>query len=148
MAENVVIVRVSTPTRVAAVYLLILGLGLGLTMQVLVLAAQNAVDYRLLGVATSASTLSRSIGGSIGVPSSARSSRTGSVASSLYASRPAPARVRKRASSSGAGSTDLAVVVPLSPACISRTSNSARAASIASAGSKLLPGLRSSKTCP
>jgi EmrB/QacA subfamily drug resistance transporter len=58
---------VSTPTRVAAVYLLILGLGLGLTMQVLVLAAQNAVDYRLLGVATSGSTLARSIGGSIGV---------------------------------------------------------------------------------
>ena len=51
---------VSTPTRVAAVYLLILGLGLGLTMQVLVLAAQNAVDYRLLGVATSGSTLARS----------------------------------------------------------------------------------------
>ena len=58
---------VSTPTGEAAVYLLILGLGLGLTMQVLVLAAQNAVDYRLLGVATSGSTLARSIGGSIGV---------------------------------------------------------------------------------
>ena len=58
---------VSTPTREAALYLLILGLGLGLTMQVLVLAAQNAVDYRLLGVATSGSTLARSIGGSIGV---------------------------------------------------------------------------------
>jgi DNA-binding MarR family transcriptional regulator len=36
-------------------------------MQVLVLAAQNAVDYRLLGVATSASTLFRQVGGSIGV---------------------------------------------------------------------------------
>ena len=58
---------VSTPTKEAAVYLLILGLGLGLTMQVLVLAAQNAVDYRLLGVATSGSSLARQIGGSIGV---------------------------------------------------------------------------------
>ena len=58
---------VSTPTREAALYLLILGLGLGLTMQVLVLAAQNAVDYRLLGVATSGSSLARQIGGSIGV---------------------------------------------------------------------------------
>ena len=58
---------VSTSTGVAAVYLLILGLGLGMTMQVLVVAAQNAVDYRLLGVATSGSTLARSIGGSIGV---------------------------------------------------------------------------------
>jgi EmrB/QacA subfamily drug resistance transporter len=58
---------VSTPTGFTAVYLLILGLGLGLTMQVLVVAAQNAVDYRLLGVVTSASTLARSVGGSIGV---------------------------------------------------------------------------------
>jgi EmrB/QacA subfamily drug resistance transporter len=45
----------------------IVGLGLGMTMQVLVLASQNAVDYKLLGVATSGSTLSRQIGGSIGV---------------------------------------------------------------------------------
>ena len=58
---------VSTPGWEAAVYLLILGLGLGLTMQVLVLAAQNAVDYRLLGVATSGSSLARQVGGSIGV---------------------------------------------------------------------------------
>ena len=36
-------------------------------MQVLVLAAQNSVDYRMLGVATSGSTLFRQIGGSIGV---------------------------------------------------------------------------------
>jgi hypothetical protein len=39
----------------------------GLVMQVLVLAAQNAVDHRLLGVATSGSTLFRQVGGSIGV---------------------------------------------------------------------------------
>jgi hypothetical protein len=37
-----------------------------MVMQVLILAAQNAVDYRLLGVATSGSTLFRQIGGSIG----------------------------------------------------------------------------------
>ena len=48
-------------------YMLVLGLGLGMVMQVLVLAAQNAVDYRFLGVATSGSTLFRQIGGSIGV---------------------------------------------------------------------------------
>ena len=47
--------------------MVVLGLGLGMTMQVLVLAAQNAVDYELLGVATSGSTLFRQIGGSIGV---------------------------------------------------------------------------------
>jgi len=43
-----------------------IGLGLGLAMQVLVPAAQNAVDYRNLGVATSGTTLFRSIGGLIG----------------------------------------------------------------------------------
>jgi EmrB/QacA subfamily drug resistance transporter len=58
---------VGTSTAVAAVYMLILGFGLGMVMQVLVLAAQNAVDYRFLGVATSGSTLFRQVGGSIGV---------------------------------------------------------------------------------
>lgn len=47
--------------------MVVLGLGLGMVMQVLVLAVQNAVDYRLLGVATSGSALFRQIGGSIGV---------------------------------------------------------------------------------
>jgi EmrB/QacA subfamily drug resistance transporter len=58
---------VATPMWVAAVDSLILGLGLGMTMQVLVLATQNAVDPRMMGVATSGSTLFRQIGGSIGV---------------------------------------------------------------------------------
>jgi EmrB/QacA subfamily drug resistance transporter len=56
-----------TPTSVAGRDMLIVGLGIGLVMQVLVLAAQNSVDYRLLGVATSVSTMSRQIGGTIGV---------------------------------------------------------------------------------
>jgi EmrB/QacA subfamily drug resistance transporter len=50
----------------AAWRLLVLGLGLGFVMQVLVLVAQNAVDYTDLGVATSGATLFRLIGGSIG----------------------------------------------------------------------------------
>jgi EmrB/QacA subfamily drug resistance transporter len=58
---------VATPSAVAALYMLVLGLGLGMVMQVLVLAVQNAVDYRFLGVATSSSTLFRQVGGSIGV---------------------------------------------------------------------------------
>ncbi len=58
---------VDTPTRQTVVAMVILGLGLGMVMQVLVLAVQNAVDYRLLGVATSGSTLFRQVGGSIGV---------------------------------------------------------------------------------
>src|SRR5439155_210421 len=57
----------ATSTISAAAFILVLGLGLGMVMQVLVLAVQNSVDYRLLGVATSGSTLFRQIGGSIGV---------------------------------------------------------------------------------
>jgi DNA-binding MarR family transcriptional regulator len=41
-------------------------MGLGSVMQVLVLAVQNAVDYRVLGAATSGVTMSRGIGGSLG----------------------------------------------------------------------------------
>ncbi len=43
-----------------------LGLGLGMVMQILVMAVQNAVPYERLGVATSGTTLFRSIGGSVG----------------------------------------------------------------------------------
>ena len=57
---------VGTSTVASALYLLVLGLGLGSVMQVLVLAVQNAVDYRVLGAATSGVTLFRGIGGSVG----------------------------------------------------------------------------------
>jgi EmrB/QacA subfamily drug resistance transporter len=55
----------TTPTA-SALYLLVLGLGLGSTMQVLILAVQNAVDYEVLGAATSGVTLFRGVGGSLG----------------------------------------------------------------------------------
>jgi EmrB/QacA subfamily drug resistance transporter len=58
---------VHTTGLVASAYMVVLGLGLGMVMQVLVLAVQNSVDYRFLGVATSGSTLFRQVGGSIGV---------------------------------------------------------------------------------
>ena len=58
---------VEMPVWQTAGYMLLLGFGLGMTMQVLVLAAQNAVPYEQLGVATSGSTLFRQVGGSIGV---------------------------------------------------------------------------------
>jgi EmrB/QacA subfamily drug resistance transporter len=50
----------------ASLIMLLLGLGLGMVMQVLVIAVQNAVEYRDLGVATSGATLFRLIGGSLG----------------------------------------------------------------------------------
>jgi EmrB/QacA subfamily drug resistance transporter len=57
---------VGTSNAASSAYLLVLGIGLGMTMQVLVLAVQNAVDYAVLGAATSGVTLFRGIGGSLG----------------------------------------------------------------------------------
>jgi MFS family permease len=50
----------------ASLFMLVLGLGLGMVMQVLVIALQNAVEHRDLGIATSASTFFRSLGGAFG----------------------------------------------------------------------------------
>ena len=55
-----------TTVLAASLDMLVLGLGLGMVMQVLVIAVQNSVDYRDLGVATSGATLFRLIGGSVG----------------------------------------------------------------------------------
>jgi EmrB/QacA subfamily drug resistance transporter len=56
-----------TPTLVAAASMLVLGLGLGMAIQVLVLAVQNAVDFRDLGSATSGVTFFRAMGSVFGV---------------------------------------------------------------------------------
>jgi EmrB/QacA subfamily drug resistance transporter len=55
----------TTQTSVSA-DMVVLGLGLGLVMQVLVLAVQSSVERGDLGVATSAATFFRSVGGSVG----------------------------------------------------------------------------------
>lgn len=51
----------------ASIFMFITGLGIGMVMQVLVLAAQNAVEHKDLGVATSGATFFRSMGGAVGV---------------------------------------------------------------------------------
>ena len=58
---------VESTTLEASLYMLVVGLGIGMTMQVLVLAVQNAVSHRFMGVATSGAMLFRQVGGSIGV---------------------------------------------------------------------------------
>jgi DNA-binding MarR family transcriptional regulator len=60
--------RLSSDTSIVttSLIMLVLGLGLGFVMQVLVIAVQNSVDYKDLGVATSGVTLFRLIGGSLG----------------------------------------------------------------------------------
>ncbi|MEX3898971.1 MDR family MFS transporter [Paraburkholderia sp. BR10954] len=59
--------QIDTPIHVMYLYMGLLGCGLGMVMQVLVLAVQNTVEFKHMGVATSGVTLFRSIGGSIGV---------------------------------------------------------------------------------
>jgi EmrB/QacA subfamily drug resistance transporter len=56
----------STSDAVASLYMFVTGFGIGLVMQVLVVAVQNAVSYRDLGVATSGNTLLRNVGSSVG----------------------------------------------------------------------------------
>jgi EmrB/QacA subfamily drug resistance transporter len=55
-----------TPLWQADVYMAIFGMGLGMNMQSIVLAMQNAVEPRDMGVATSAVTFFRQVGGSLG----------------------------------------------------------------------------------
>ncbi|MST32613.1 DHA2 family efflux MFS transporter permease subunit, partial [Acidimicrobiaceae bacterium USS-CC1] len=59
-------VGAATSDALMALYMVIMGLGLGGVMQVLVIAVQNAVAHRDLGVATAGATFFRSIGGSFG----------------------------------------------------------------------------------
>jgi EmrB/QacA subfamily drug resistance transporter len=56
-----------TPPPVAMAYMAVFGLGVGASMQVMVVAAQNSVALREVGVATSTVTFFRSIGASVGV---------------------------------------------------------------------------------
>lgn len=58
---------VGTTTLQAGLSMFVLGAGLGMVTQVLVLAVQNAVDYKDLGTATSGATFFRTIGSSVGV---------------------------------------------------------------------------------
>ncbi|WP_321882345.1 MDR family MFS transporter [Paraburkholderia bannensis] len=59
--------EIATPITQMYLYMGLLGCGLGMVMQVLILAVQNTVEFRHMGVATSGATLFRSIGGSVGV---------------------------------------------------------------------------------
>jgi EmrB/QacA subfamily drug resistance transporter len=56
-----------TPRAVSTLFMVIAGVGIGLTMQVMVVAMQNSVERKYLGVATSTVTFFRAVGGSCGV---------------------------------------------------------------------------------
>jgi len=57
----------ATPFWQLSIYSILIGAGLGFSMQTIVIALQNAVDFKDLGVATSANTFFRSIGATMGV---------------------------------------------------------------------------------
>jgi hypothetical protein len=59
-------VGADTPLWQTDLYMIVFGAGLGLNMQSIVLAMQNAVEPRDMGVATSATTFFRQVGGSMG----------------------------------------------------------------------------------
>lgn len=58
--------KIDTSIHILYMYIALLDLA-GMVMQVLILAVQNSVEQKLIGVATSSTTLFRQIGGSIGV---------------------------------------------------------------------------------
>lgn len=60
------LLKPSTGTGLASLYMFVLGTGIGLSMQVLTIAVQNTVDYADLGTATSGVTFFRTIGSSFG----------------------------------------------------------------------------------
>jgi EmrB/QacA subfamily drug resistance transporter len=57
----------TSPRPLSALFMAVLGAGLGMTMQPLILAAQNAADLRDMGVVSSTSTFSRTMGSAFGV---------------------------------------------------------------------------------
>ena len=57
----------NTPFWKLSIYAVLIGAGLGFSMQTIVIALQNSVEFKDMGVATSANTFFRSIGATIGV---------------------------------------------------------------------------------
>ena len=58
--------QIDTPYWQISIYAILVGAGLGLSMQTIVIALQNAVDFRDMGVATSSNTFFRSLGSVFG----------------------------------------------------------------------------------
>jgi EmrB/QacA subfamily drug resistance transporter len=106
-----------TSTYLTSAYILLLGIGLGMVMQVLVIAVQNAVDYRDLGVATSGATLFRLIGGSLGT----------AILGAIFATRLA-ANLARMMPPGGAGPGQLSGAGHMTSAALAGMSPAARAA--------------------
>jgi EmrB/QacA subfamily drug resistance transporter len=91
----------TTSRATSTLYMIVVGIGIGLVMQVVIMATQNAVDRRDLGIATGTVSFFRSVGGSFGVAifgAIFTNRLTGELARRL------PADVLARARASGGGS--------------------------------------------
>jgi len=71
---------VNTSYGQAVFFIVLMGIGLGITLPLFTIAVQNAVPYRVMGIATSTSAFIRAIGGTLGL------AVLGSVMSSSFAS--------------------------------------------------------------
>jgi len=58
--------QIDTPYWEISIYAIMVGAGLGLSMQTIVIALQNAVEFKDMGVATSSNTFFRSLGSVFG----------------------------------------------------------------------------------
>lgn len=70
MTIGIILMRrleIGTPYWQLSIYILLVGLGLGLSMQTLIIAVQNSIDFKHMGIATSAHTFFRSLGSVVGV---------------------------------------------------------------------------------
>ncbi|WP_234332163.1 MDR family MFS transporter [Streptomyces sp. NRRL S-87] len=83
-----------TSRLVSGVYMAVLGAGLGFLMQITMLVAQNSVEMKDMGVASSTTTLFRTLGGSFGV----------ALMGSLFTTR-VQDTMSERLGSAGAGAT-------------------------------------------
>ncbi len=88
------LVGADTPLWRTMVVMLVFGVGLGFNMQPLILAVQNAVSPRQMGVATSSVTFFRQMGGTLGTAvflSVLFSTLTGNITSDIRQAAPTPA---------------------------------------------------------
>ncbi|MFD3469636.1 MDR family MFS transporter [Streptomyces sp. NPDC058682] len=96
-----------TTRLVSGLYMAVLGAGLGFLMQITMLVAQNSVETKDMGVASSSATLFRTLGGSFGV----------ALMGSLFTSRVADSMVERlgpeAAGAAGAAQLDAASLAKL-----------------------------------
>ncbi|MFF8771343.1 MDR family MFS transporter [Kitasatospora sp. NPDC015120] len=109
-AGMVLLSTLSTDTSgfVSACWMVVLGAGMGFLMQITMLVAQNSVELKDMGVASSTATLFRTIGGSFGV----------ALFGALFNNRVTETMNERLGSAAGAGSAQGGDPAQLSPAAL------------------------------